>query len=144
MEKLQQENKVKYLGVSNFYSPEYLKHLYEDALVKPKFVQNRFYGETDFDNEIRKFCKKNDMIYQSFWTLTANPWIYEAPLIVNLAKKYQKTPVQIYFRFLTQKEIIILIGSTSIDHIQQDLDIFNFILNTEEMKLLNHYIDIEE
>lgn len=144
MEKLQKENKVKYLGISNCYSLDYLKKLYFDANVKPKFVQNRFYNETDFDCEIRKFCKKENIIYQSFWTLSANPWIYRAPHILELAQKHQKTPAQIYFRFLTQLDILILIGSTSKEHIQQDLDIFGFKLTEDEVEKLKKYVEVEE
>jgi len=32
----------------------------------------QFYAESNFDTELRKFCKDKGIWYQSFWTLTAN------------------------------------------------------------------------
>lgn len=34
--------------------------------------QNRFYDATRYDLEIRKYCRENGIVYQSFWTLTAS------------------------------------------------------------------------
>lgn len=65
--------KVKYLGISNIYSIELLKNIYNRVSIKPTFIQNRFYKESGFDFEIRQFCLDHGMKYQSFWTLTANP-----------------------------------------------------------------------
>src|SRR6267378_5157440 len=63
------------LGISNCYSLEYLESLCRSARVPPAVVQNRFYSETDYDRDIRAFCRQQRIIYQSFWTLTANPHI---------------------------------------------------------------------
>jgi hypothetical protein len=52
-----------------------LKNIYNSANIKPKFIQNRFYSKSGYDVNIREFCKEKDMVYQSFWTLTANPHI---------------------------------------------------------------------
>jgi diketogulonate reductase-like aldo/keto reductase len=69
-EDLYSTGKVKQLGISNCYGLSTLKNLYEMAKVKPSVVQNRFYAETGYDKEIRSFCRYNNIIYQSFWTLT--------------------------------------------------------------------------
>ena len=42
------------------------------AGVKPAVLQNRFYADSGYDVELRAFCKENGVVYQSFWTLTAN------------------------------------------------------------------------
>ena len=74
-EDLYKDGKVKNLGISNIYDIKLLKQIYNKALIKPKFIQNRFYQQSGYDTEIREFCHTNDMVYQSFWTLTANPHI---------------------------------------------------------------------
>ena len=63
------------LGISNIYDVQLLKRIYDTVTIKPKCIQNRFYAESGYDVEIREFCKEHDMVYQSFWTLTANPHI---------------------------------------------------------------------
>lgn len=72
-EELYAAGRVRYLGISNMYSLEALIQLYSHAVIKPTFVQNRFYKKSGFDVGIREFCLAHGMKYQSFWTLTATP-----------------------------------------------------------------------
>lgn len=70
-EEFHSQGKAKQLGISNIYNPQELEKIHEEAQVKPAVVQNRFYGETGHDKEIRDFCNKHDIVYQSFWTLVS-------------------------------------------------------------------------
>lgn len=77
--------KIRNLGVSNC-NLFTLMDIYERAAVKPAVVQNRFYPQTKFDIGLRKFCREKSIIYQSFWTLTANPklvWSAEVGVLAN-------------------------------------------------------------
>eukprot|EP00906_Rhabdomonas_costata_P008966 RCo012712 len=114
------DGKVKQLGISNVSSEE-LEALWAEAIVKPAVVQNRFYRRTGFDRKLRAFCSANGIIYQSFWTLTANPEALNSPAVAGLAKKYKVTPAQVLFRYLTQRGVAPLTGTTSLTHMQQDL-----------------------
>jgi len=69
-EKFVDDGRVKQLGISNLYDYNRLKQLYNDARHKPSVIQNRFYADTNFDCEIRRFCREKNIFYQSFWTLT--------------------------------------------------------------------------
>ena len=66
---------VRQLGISNCYDLGVLEAVYREATIKPAVVQNRFYADTRYDREIRAFCRGEGVIYQSFWTLSANPAI---------------------------------------------------------------------
>ena len=88
---------VKRIGISNCYDLNLFKKIVENSEIKPSFLQNRcdnnhyhhyychyhhhyrllyrFYKDTDYDVDLRKYCQENNVIYQSFWTLTANPHI---------------------------------------------------------------------
>jgi len=123
---------AKQLGISNCYDPRLLKALHENARVKPAVVQNRFYAATGHDRQILKFCREHDILYQSFWTLTANPDILAHDTVQALAGKYGYTGAQIFFRFLTQAGIIPLTGTTSANHMREDLAIFDFELADDE------------
>ena len=120
------------LGISNCYAPEMLEALYRKAHTKPAVVQNRFYADTAYDREVRAFCRRHRMLYQSFWTLTANPGVLAHGLLQALASKYQRTPAQVFFRCLTQIDIIPLTGTTSVAHMREDLAIFDFELTNNE------------
>ncbi len=133
MEKIQITGAASQLGISNCYDIEVLKSLYHDAEVKPAIVQNRLYKDTDYDTELRHWCVSQGIIYQSFWSLTANPDILASNTIKALAQKYQLTAAQVFFRYLTQIGIVPLTGTTSLQHMQQDLAIFEFELTAEDL-----------
>lgn len=133
MEAIYHSSGARQLGISNCYDLELLQRLYFDADVKPSVVQNRFYSESGYDVELRQWCDEQGIIYQSFWSLTANPHILGSKAVVDLAQKYDKTPAQIVYRYLTQMRIVPLIGSTSQQHMKEDLEIFSFELMVDEM-----------
>jgi diketogulonate reductase-like aldo/keto reductase len=128
MEAIFETGGAKQLGISNCYALAQLECLYRKARVKPAVVQNRFYAETGYDREIRGFCRQHQILYQSFWTLTANPRILAHDTVRALAAKYERTPAQVFFRYLTQIDIIPLTGTKSQAHMREDLAIFEFAL----------------
>lgn len=132
METIVDASGSKHIGISNCYSAGYLQTLYRRARVKPAVVQNRFYAQTNYDREIRVFCRQHGITYQSFWTLTANAQILSHDTTVSLASKYARTPAQILFRYLTHVGVVPLTGTTSELHMRQDLQIFDFNLTERE------------
>ena len=136
MEAVVDAGAARQLGISNCYSLETLETLYRSARIKPAVVQNRFYAQTGYDREIRAFCKQRGIIYQSFWTLTANPHVLAHDKVTSLASKYRRTPAQILFRYLTQIDVVPLTGTTSQQHMREDLQIFEFRLTDSERDAL--------
>jgi diketogulonate reductase-like aldo/keto reductase len=137
MESLAIGGDVRQLGISNCYSLEQLKALFDSARIKPAVVQNRLYADTGYDREIRTYCKKQRIIYQSFWTLTANPHVLVHATLAGLAKKYRRTPAQIFFRYLTQGGVVPLTGTRSEAHMREDLAIFDFELTDPERETVD-------
>jgi len=121
------------LGISNCYNLDVLKQLYAHAKIKPAIVQNRFHQESKYDAELRLWCDSKGIIYQSFWSLTANPHILNNELVLQISRHYKKTSEQIFFRYLTQCEIVPLTGTWSSEHMQEDLSILDFTLSKEEV-----------
>jgi len=129
MEKIFHGGGAKQLGVSNCYDPELFEFLYQASDVKPAVIQNRFYADTGYDRTIRDFCRQHRIVYQSFWTLTANPKVLADAAVQELAAKYRRSTAQVFFRYLSQIGIIPLTGTTSANHMREDLAIFDFELN---------------
>lgn len=132
MEAIVEAGGAKQLGISNCYALEPLEQLYRQATIKPVLVQNRFSAQTHYDREIRAFCRQHQLLYQSFWTLTANSRVLAHPSLQSLASKYQRTPAQVFFRYLTHLDVIPLTGTTSEAHMREALAIFDFELTTRE------------
>jgi diketogulonate reductase-like aldo/keto reductase len=133
MEALVHEGKVGQLGISNCYQLLQLEALYDGARIKPAVIQNRFFADTQYDRNIRAYCRRRHILYQSFWTLTANPKALASPTLTALADKYQRTAPQILFRYLTQIDAAPLTGTSSEQHMREDLAIFEFQLDTAEI-----------
>jgi diketogulonate reductase-like aldo/keto reductase len=133
MQMLVDAGKVGQLGISNCYQLGQLQSLYNAVRIKPAVVQNRFYADTRYDREIRAYCREQQMIYQSFWTLSANPQALAHGTVTVLAEKYQRTPAQVLFRYLTQIGVAPLTGTRSEIHMREDLAIFEFQLTEPEL-----------
>lgn len=120
-EKFVADGKVKQLGISNIYDNAKLKALYSMASIKPSVVQNRFYSETNFDTDLRKFCKEHGIFYQSFWTLSANRNALARDEVKEWAKKKGLTPQTFMYAFLMSLGYIApLSGSTNKKHMAED------------------------
>ena len=133
MENLHRDGGARQLGISNCYDPRLLQALYDDAAVKPAVVQNRFYRQTGHDAALRQWCSEKGIVYQSFWTLTANPDVLASSTVRTLAGRYGKTEAQVFFRYCTQIGIVPLTGTTSERHMQEDLAIFGFELSPDDL-----------
>ena len=120
MGKERDAGRVRLLGVSNVS----LRHLQQMAATRaelPAFVQNRCYARLGWDRAVRMFCGERKIIYQGFSLLTANQEVLHHPLIANLAASVNATPAQVVFSFARAIGILPLTGTSSADHMQQDL-----------------------
>ncbi|EXJ91893.1 hypothetical protein A1O3_00443 [Capronia epimyces CBS 606.96] len=113
-------NEIRNLGISNC-NLFTLMDLYERSTIKPSVVQNRFYPNTKFDIGVRQFCKDHNIIYQSFWTLSANPalvWSKEAGALANQLGISPQSAL--YCLVLGLGNITVLNGSKKTQHMQED------------------------
>jgi len=134
-EEIHQSGGVLKLGLSNTYDLSVLQRVYDAAVVKPSFLQNRFYRESGYDVDIRQYCQEKGITYQSFWTLTANPNIMNSSVVSSLSRKYSKTKAQIFFKFIQSQGIVPLTGTTSEEHMLEDLAVeTSFTLSEEEIQ----------
>lgn len=112
---------VRALGVSNIEARE-LEILYEAALVKPIVVQNRFHARTAWDSEVRTYCEEKNMVYQSFWTLTANPSLLKSEVVSNVAQAVNVTrEAALYLCVLSLGNVSVLNGTTNKQRMTEDI-----------------------
>jgi len=126
--------KVRFIGLSNTYDIETLRTVHDKARIKPAFLQNRFYADTSYDVQIRKFCDENGILYQSFWTLTGNRNLLKSPVVTSLAEKLGKTKEQVFYRFVQHLGLIPLSGTTSEAHMADDLALGTFELEAADIE----------
>ncbi|KAL3458945.1 NADP-dependent oxidoreductase domain-containing protein [Aspergillus heterothallicus] len=112
---------IRNLGISNTTLP-ILRELSSLVKVKPTVVQNRFYGGTQYDVPLRAYCRERKMVYQSFWTLTANPELVRSEPVVSLSREAGvSSAVALYGLVLGLGNTTILNGTTKKVHMEDDL-----------------------
>jgi len=113
-------HRIRNLGISNTTLP-ILRELWEVAHIKPAVVQNRFHRETSWEGPLRKFCRDKGIVFQSFWTLSANPSLIRARPTEFLSKAAGVSrEVAFYCLVLGLKGTVILDGTQN--HMQEDLE----------------------
>ena len=126
-------NKVRQLGVANLYDHRKFLRLYEDAHIKPKVLQNRFYSDSGFDTELRSLCDSYGVTYQSFWTLTANREAIKSHEWKAMARSKHLTPQTLMYAFMMALGHTPLSGTTDVMHMKEDADIMLRFQNGEEV-----------
>ena len=132
MEAIHDRGHARILGVSNV-TVEQLRSLCGEARVKPGFVQNRCYADRGWDRDVRSFCATTNMVYQGFSLLTANRGAVASSELAYIAKCHGRTVQQIVFRFAIQVGMMALTGTSNVDHMREDLRVFDFRLEAEEV-----------
>jgi len=133
MEGLYHSGKTKMIGISNVTAGQ-LAELCEQANVKPMVVQNRCFAALGWDKEVRDICQAHGIIYQGFSLLTANRRVLADPEIRTIAQRLGTGSAQIIFRFAMQIGMLPLTGTTSQQHMKEDLHAEQLALSTEEIQ----------
>lgn len=115
-------HQVKLVGISN--CPQgVLRELHGKIHPPLSVIQNRFHGRTAWEVGLRAFCREPGIVFQSFWTLTANPKLRSSVFVAELARAADVEPeVALYALVLGLGNTAILDGTTSEAHMRQDLD----------------------
>jgi len=135
MEEAVRTGQVGLLGVSNI-SSEQLATLVGGVKIAPAFVQNRCFARNRWDADVRALCETHDIVYQGFSLLTANPQVLSSPHLIPIARRHGKTVAQVVFRFAIELGMLPLTGTCDSLHMRQDLDIFDFTLNDEDIRIM--------
>lgn len=140
MEAIHVSGGARQLGISNCYDLSVFQALYADASVKPAILQNRFYKDNGYDIAQRQWCTEQGVVFESFWSLTANANLLRSSLVQELAHDHDKTTAQVFFRYLSQLGIVPLTGTSSKQHMTEDLAIFAFELNAEQIQQMDNLL----
>jgi diketogulonate reductase-like aldo/keto reductase len=112
--------RTRYLGVSNV-SRRHLEQMAAIGARLPDFVQNRCFARLGWDRGVRAFCRDREVVYQGFSLLTANPEVLGHPLIAGIGARDHLTAAQVVFRFARSVGMLPLTGTSSAEHMKQDL-----------------------
>ncbi len=134
MEKLYEEGRIKAIGVSNFM-PHHIERLMEKATVKPAVNQIEFHPGL-LQKECVEFCKEQEITVEAWSPLGRGELIFDE-LLMGLAEKYGSTVAQLIIRWVMQHDIVPLVKSTKQTRIEENFQIFDFEISSEDMQRID-------
>lgn len=133
MEKLYKEGRIRAIGVSNF-QPDILMNLILNNEIKPMVNQietHPFYQQI----KTQEFLKENDVQIESWGPFAEGKNnLFTNPILASIAKKHNKSIAQVVLRWLTQRNVVAIPKSVHKQRIQENFNIFDFTLDSEDMK----------
>jgi diketogulonate reductase-like aldo/keto reductase len=127
------EGIVRDIGVSN-YSIENLENLLGSSLEIP-VVNQVEWSPFGYDVELLEFCEDNSIVMQAYSPLTRGERL-DNPVVESVAEKHNKSPAQVLIRWSIELGIVPLVKSSSSEHLRENIAVFDFSLDREDVQKL--------
>lgn len=130
---LYKEGRVKAIGVSNFQ-----KHHLEclmDMEYYPMVNQIEIHAGM-LQKEVREYCQKHNIVVEA-WSPLGTGRMLDNTLLKEIAQKYGKAVAQVCIRWCLQNDVIPLPKSITASRIEENLKVFDFELQKEDMEKIN-------
>ena len=132
LEELYQEGKVRAISVDNFTQDRLADFMFWNK-VKPAanlLECNPYFQRKDEE----EYLKEQNILMQAWSPLAAGQGdLLRHPTICGIADEHCKSPAQVILRWLLQRGILPLVKTTNPQRMQENLDVFDFVLTPSEM-----------
>ena len=132
--KIKESGRAKSIGVSNFQI-SHLEQIMNETGVIPTVNQIELHPEFQ-QRELKAFHAKHGIATEA-WSPLAQGHLFENQSIKTLAAKYNKTPAQIILNWHMESGNIAIPKSVNTLRIQDNFNIFDFKLSSDDMNLMN-------
>ena len=133
VERLYKEGRIRAIGVTSF-SCERLQDLFLHNEVKP--MVNQIETNPLFQQREANAFMRQEGIQHEAWAPFAEGKrdIFNNPTVKAIAGRHGKTTAQVMLRWLNQRGVVVIPKSVSKARMAENLDIFDFTLDDEEMR----------
>jgi 2,5-diketo-D-gluconate reductase A len=122
--------KARAIGVSNF-QPAHLDRLAEETGTVPAVNQIELHPALQ-QTELRAYHQAHGIATEA-WSPLAQAEVLADPVLTDLAEKHGRTAAQVVLRWHLQLGNIVFPKSSSPDRIKENIDVFGFELDDEDM-----------
>jgi diketogulonate reductase-like aldo/keto reductase len=127
------DGRAKAIGVSN-YTIRHLEELLAESEVVPAVNQVELHVFLQ-QPELVEFCQKRDILVEAYSPLAHGHGL-DDPVLQELAKKHGKSTAQIMLRWCVEIGTVPLPKSIHPERIRENIEIFDFTLDAEDMAKL--------
>ena len=135
LEKLQQQGKIRGIGVSNYAWEDYVELKDAGVTQLPLVNQIEINPFLYRKNTITKF-QDDGVVLQSYRSLRDGKAM-DHPTLIELGKAHNKSPAQILGRWCVQKGFVYVPKSVKKERMVENSEVFDFALTDDEMKALD-------
>ncbi len=133
LEELYESGKIRAIGVSNFY-PDRLVDLCSFARIRPMVNQVEVHPLNQ-QVEAKKWMDKYDVQIEAWAPFgEGRCGMFENPVLNEIGAKYHKSAAQVILRWHLQRGVVVIPKSTHIERMQENLNVFDFELSSEDME----------
>lgn len=133
LESLLEQGKVKTIGVSN-YTVKHLEEMKQWLKVVPAINQVELHVFLQ-QPELLEYCKKEGIVVEAYSPLAHGHGL-DNSVLQDIAKKHGKSTAQVMIRWCLEVGTVPLPKSTNPKRIIENIDVFDFKLDEEDMSLL--------
>ena len=132
MEELNENKKIRAIGVSNFY-PDRFVDLAENSKIKPAVNQIETHPlfQREYDDKIMKEYGTQIESWGPFAEGKNN--MFNNPIILEIGKKHNKSAAQVILRWLIQRNVVVIPKSVRKERIIENFNVFDFELSEDDM-----------
>jgi len=134
-EEIHEKGLAKAIGISNFMLNQ-LEEFLPHCNIIPTVNQVEFHPYLTLP-ELEGFCKTKSIQFEA-WSPIMQGGVTEVPLLVELGKKYGKSPAQVALRWDLQHAVITIPKSVKKHRIEENCEVFDFELTTEEIRNIDN------
>lgn len=133
LEEIKAAGAARSIGVSN-YTIRHLEEMKEYAKTMPAINQVELHVFLQ-QPELIRYCHDNGIAVEAYSPL-AHAKAMDNEVIRRIAKKHKKTYAQIMLRWCVEQDLIVLPKSITPKRVRENIDIFDFKLDAQDMKAL--------
>ncbi|NYV64992.1 aldo/keto reductase [Bacillus sp. Gen3] len=135
LEKLYKDGRVKAIGVCNF-DIEHLERILKECEIKPVLNQVECHPYL-IQSELKEFCAKHDIFVEAWSPLQQGGEVLKNESVMKIAEAHGKTPAQVVLRWHLQNNTIVIPKSVTPSRIEENFNVFDFELSTNDMEEIN-------
>jgi len=132
----QKKGIIKSVGVSNF-GVKHLEALKNSGRPLPQVNQIELHPWCT-NEDIVKWCRDHNVAVVGYSPLAQGKYLND-PFLIQLSKKYSKSPAQILIRWSLQKGFVTIPKSVKPERILENSKVFDFSLTAEEVAKFDEY-----
>lgn len=142
MENLCNKGLVRNIGLCNF-NISGIRDILSYSKIPPAVLQVELHPYNQQEKLLR-FCKEQGIVVTAFSPLGSSSYVeinmarkddscLKEEIILNISKKYNKSPAQILLRWGLQRDTLIIPKTINLERMKENVNIFDFVLSEEDM-----------